>query len=83
VALTELRKMDGKLIEGPVSNSRKTRGFNVEKKNNNEGFFRIFAKTQGFILYLPNFLIQTTTDYLSHSLLSLKIIFQYIFCCES
>jgi hypothetical protein len=32
VALTEVAKMDRKLTEGVVSNSQKTKRFNVEKK---------------------------------------------------
>jgi len=32
VALADIVKMDGKLTEGLVSNSRKTKGSDVEKK---------------------------------------------------
>jgi hypothetical protein len=35
--------MNGILTEGPVSNLRKTKGFNIEKKN--EGFFQDFRET--------------------------------------
>jgi hypothetical protein len=43
VALTKLKNMNGILTEGPVSNLRKTKGFNIEKKN--EGFFKDFSET--------------------------------------
>jgi hypothetical protein len=49
----ELEHWTVPLTEGPILNLRKTKGLNVEKKKkNNEGSFRIFAQTHGFIIHL-------------------------------
>jgi hypothetical protein len=50
VALMDFAKMNEKLTEGLVLNSRKTKRFNVEKKS--EGFLKKNISIQGFIIYL-------------------------------
>jgi hypothetical protein len=54
VALTEVAKMDRKLTEGVVSNSQKTKRFNVEKKKKKvRGFLGFLRKLKDLFYIYP------------------------------
>jgi hypothetical protein len=52
VALTDVERLDGKLMVGPLSNRRKTLGGKVFKS---EGVISNRVLTQGFMRHLPYF----------------------------